>query len=94
MGNRSLMDRTPDSDSGNAGSIPARVHFFDRYGRADCSAIEYWRIFEQARDCQIGTSVPADVHTDDAVVQRMTNCLGKVRWRINGEFQFESYRES
>ena len=23
MGNRSLMDRTPDSDSGNAGSIPA-----------------------------------------------------------------------
>lgn len=22
-GNRSLMDRTPDSDSGNAGSIPA-----------------------------------------------------------------------
>lgn len=29
------------------------------------------------------------MHTDDAVVQRMTNCLGKVRWRINGEFQFE-----
>lgn len=47
MGNRSLMDRTPDSDSGNAGSIPARVHFFDRYGRADCSAIEYWRIFDR-----------------------------------------------
>lgn len=23
VGNRSLMDRTPDSDSGNAGSIPA-----------------------------------------------------------------------
>ena len=27
MGNRSLMDRTPDSDSGNAGSIPAGCIF-------------------------------------------------------------------
>ena len=27
MGNRSLMDRTPDSDSGNAGSIPVGCIF-------------------------------------------------------------------
>ena len=27
--------------------LARRVHFFDRYGRADCSAIEYWRIFDR-----------------------------------------------
>ncbi len=32
IGNRSLMDRTPDSDSGNAGSIPAGCIRLDTTG--------------------------------------------------------------
>lgn len=39
-GNRSLMDRTPDSDSGNAGSIPAGCIFSDISGKLIISNVQ------------------------------------------------------
>lgn len=42
MCNRSLMDRTPDSDSGNAGSIPAGCIYYGDDSTDMPAVMEYW----------------------------------------------------
>lgn len=94
MCNRSLMDRTPDSDSGNAGSIPAGCIYMEMTARI-CRLS--WNIGYALTEHVLsdGTAALADVRADDAELQQDSGYdLRKVRWIIDGKFQVESYRES